>query len=138
MTENRESARDKRKPAAAKKRIDTRDIAVGRRVRAFRLRKKMSQKDLGDELGVTFQQIQKYEKGTNRIGAGRLQRIAEVFGLSVNELFGAGPESTRGMDELFAHLDTAASLRFLRAFSRIQDARVREALTVLLEKFGGM
>src|SRR5438552_1319065 len=67
---------------------DARDIEVGRRIRAQRLVRGMSQTQLGKKLGITFQQIQKYEKGANRVGAGRLTRIADVLGVPVSFFFG--------------------------------------------------
>jgi transcriptional regulator with XRE-family HTH domain len=114
---------------------DTRDVDVGRRVRALRLEKGMSQTDLGAELGITFQQIQKYEKGTNRIGAGRLQRIAEVLDVPVSVFFADGSSApARGRDSLFELVDTGAALRLLRAYSRISDPQVKQALASLAEK----
>jgi transcriptional regulator with XRE-family HTH domain len=114
---------------------DTRDVDVGRRVRALRLEKGMSQTDLGAELGITFQQIQKYEKGTNRIGAGRLQRIAEVLDVPVSVFFADGSGGpARGRDSLFELVDTGAALRLLRAYSRIPDPQVKQALASLAEK----
>src|SRR5258706_12829347 len=71
----------------SRKQQDPLDIAVGRRVRALRLEKGMSQEKLGNQLDLTFQQIQKYENGSNRIGAGRLQRIAGILGVSVSALY---------------------------------------------------
>jgi transcriptional regulator with XRE-family HTH domain len=117
---------------------DTRDVDVGRRVRALRLEKGMSQTDLGAELGITFQQIQKYEKGTNRIGAGRLQRISEVLEVPVSVFFsdGTGAQS-RGRDSLFELVDTGAALRLLRAYARIPDPQVKQALASLAEKIAG-
>ena len=58
---------------------DPRDIDIAKRVRALRLQRGLSQTELGEVLGVTFQQVQKYERGTNRISAGRLYRIAGVL-----------------------------------------------------------
>ncbi|USP02116.1 helix-turn-helix domain-containing protein [Bartonella taylorii] len=59
------------------------DISIGRKIRFRREMLKMSQKQLGDHLGVTFQQIQKYEKGTNRVGAGRLKEIADILDVPI-------------------------------------------------------
>ena len=78
------------------KKPDPKDIEVGHRVRAIRLEKGMSQEKLGDALDLTFQQVQKYEKGTNRIGAGRLQHIAEILGVPVADLFAPAAERTLG------------------------------------------
>ena len=66
------------------------DKVVGRNVRVHRLAKGMSQTDLANELGITFQQIQKYEKGTNRVGSGRLFEISVILGVSVLTLFEGG------------------------------------------------
>jgi transcriptional regulator with XRE-family HTH domain len=70
-----------------RKQTDPLDIEVGRKVRALRLERNMSQEKLGDALGLTFQQVQKYEKGANRISAGRLQRIAEILGVPTTAFF---------------------------------------------------
>jgi transcriptional regulator with XRE-family HTH domain len=101
----------------------------------------MSQTDLGGELGLTFQQVQKYEKGTNRISAGRLQHISEILGVPVSVFFAAaqpnGPVvngNGHGHDEL---ADNGAALRLLRAYARIPDPQVKQALTILAEKIAG-
>jgi transcriptional regulator with XRE-family HTH domain len=67
-------------------RADHRDAEVGRRVRAQRLARGLSQTELGTKIGVSFQQLQKYENGGNRIGAGRLERIAEALKVPVSFL----------------------------------------------------
>lgn len=120
-----------------KRRSDTRDIEVGRRVRTFRLQKGLSQEKLADQLGVTFQQVQKYEKGTNRIAAGRLQRIAEIMGIPITEFFtpeaaaGAMPDQLADIAEVAG---TAATLRLVRSYSRIRDARVQQAVLSFVEQ----
>ena len=109
------------------------DVEVGQRIRARRMAKGMSQTELGEMLGVTFQQVQKYEKGVNRVGAGRLVRIAEALGVPVSFFFGAtdlGSDDTRA---ILGFLDTAYSLRLLRAFSRIPHADVQRAVVDLVE-----
>jgi ribosome-binding protein aMBF1 (putative translation factor) len=63
------------------------DIEVGRRVQTFRLERGLSQEQLGDQLGLTFQQVQNYEKGLNRIGAGQLQRIANILEIPIGDFF---------------------------------------------------
>src|ERR1041384_2179747 len=70
------------------KRPDPVDIEVGHRIRIERLARGLSQPGLANQLGVTFQQVQKYEKGVNRVGAGRLTKIAEVLGIEVGTFFG--------------------------------------------------
>src|SRR5712691_6511342 len=88
---------------------DSRDMEVGRRIRAQRLVRGLSQTDLGRSLGITFQQVQKYEKGANRVGAGRLTRIAEVLGMPVAFFFGEHSSSGRSSDagEALGLLETA-------------------------------
>ena len=109
------------------------DVDVGLRIRARRMAKGMSQTELGEQLGVTFQQVQKYEKGVNRVGAGRLVRIAEALDVPVSFFFGAtdvGSEETRA---ILGFLDTGYSLRLLRAFSRIPPGPVQRAVVELVE-----
>ena len=109
------------------------DIEVGQRIRARRMAKGMSQTELGNLLGVTFQQVQKYEKGVNRVGAGRLVRIAGSLDVPVSFFFGgtdAGSEDTRA---ILGFLDTSYALRLLRAFSRIPQNEVQRAVVDLVE-----
>ena len=77
--------------------VDSHDRQVGQRVRMYRIKAGMSQHVLGKQLGVTFQQIQKYEKGLNRIGASRLQQISELLGVGVASLFEDCRERNRTM-----------------------------------------
>src|SRR6267378_4357029 len=72
------------------------DKYVGSRVRMRRIMLGMSQEKLGEALGLTFQQVQKYEKGTNRVGASRLQQIAEILQVPVAFLFDGGPSGIVG------------------------------------------
>jgi transcriptional regulator with XRE-family HTH domain len=122
----------------SKKSPHPRDADVGRRIRARRLERGMSQTELGTKLGVTFQQIQKYEKGVNRVGAGRLYQIAEILSVPVSFFFG-GSEGGRGdkadsVDAGFRFLETAGAVRIVRAYSRISDHGVRRALVALAER----
>jgi transcriptional regulator with XRE-family HTH domain len=71
------------------RRADSTDVEVGRLVRALRMARGLSQTELGNQIGVTFQQVQKYESGANRISIGRLTRIARLLGVSVTYLLGA-------------------------------------------------
>lgn len=109
------------------------DRHVGSRVRMRRMLAGVSQEKLGDALGLTFQQVQKYEKGVNRVGAGRLVRVGEALDVPVSFFFGAtdgGGEDTR---EILGFLDTSYSLRLLRAFSRIPHSEVQRAIVDLVE-----
>jgi len=109
------------------------DVEVGQRIRARRMAKGMSQTELGNLLGITFQQVQKYERGVNRVGAGRLTRVAEALDVPVSFFFGAtdaGSEDTRA---ILGFLDSSYSLRLLRAFSRIPQTHVQRAVVELVE-----
>jgi transcriptional regulator with XRE-family HTH domain len=117
------------------------DRHVGGRVRMRRMMIKMSQEKLGDALDLTFQQVQKYEKGTNRIGASRLQQIAGILGVPVDFFFNGAPAaegSTEGFAEQAApgyeaDLLTADGLKLLRAFHVIKDGKVRRRLVELAQ-----
>lgn len=117
------------------------DKHVGARVRMRRMMIGMSQERLGDSLGITFQQVQKYEKGTNRIGASRLQQISRTLGVPVAFFFEGAPnlEETEGFGEgasppyVAEFLSTAEGLSLTRAFTKIRDARVRRRIVELVE-----
>jgi transcriptional regulator with XRE-family HTH domain len=111
------------------------DVEVGQRIRARRMAKGMSQTELGALLGVTFQQVQKYEKGVNRVGAGRLVRVAEALDVPVSFFFGATDTGTGSSDTraILGFLDTSYALRLLRAFSRIPQNEVQRAVVDLVE-----
>lgn len=111
------------------------DIFVGSRVRLRRLMVGMSQEALADRLGVTFQQVQKYEKGTNRISASRLQAIAEVFRVPPSFFFQEddGPAATAASQpgDISAFVSSKEGLDLNRAFLKIEDARVRRSIIAL-------
>lgn len=109
------------------------DVEVGQRIRARRMAKGMSQTELGEMLGVTFQQVQKYEKGVNRVGAGRLVRVAEALDVPVSFFFGATDAETHDTRAILGFLDTSYALRLLRAFSRIPQSEVQRAVVDLVE-----
>jgi len=108
------------------------DKVIGRNVRLYRLARGLTQSELGGYLGVTFQQIQKYEKGFNRIGSGRLLKIADVLRIDVTALFeDRDPaRSTVLPDEL----EKPQSFRLARAFAVIKSAGIRERLVDLIER----
>jgi transcriptional regulator with XRE-family HTH domain len=119
------------------------DKYVGSRVRMRRIMLGMSQEKLGEALGLTFQQVQKYEKGTNRVGASRIQQIAEILQVPVSFLFEGGPSSTVNADGTGASpspsyvsdfLATSEGLTLTRAFMRITDARLRRSIVELVEQ----
>jgi transcriptional regulator with XRE-family HTH domain len=118
------------------KRAQKIDRVIGRNVRIHRLAKKMSQTELGDHLGVSFQQVQKYENGTNRVGSGRLYQIAAILGVHVSTLFRGGERTEKLKDPgLLDLLTEPQSVRLIRAFSKITDSTVRRSLVQLAEKF---
>jgi transcriptional regulator with XRE-family HTH domain len=112
---------------------DLLDVMVGARIRILRNHRGMSQGELAGKIGVTFQQVQKYEKGTNRVGASRLSRIAAVLGVSVGELFESSEDKSATAKSPFRLLAERDALRVLTAFSRTTNPRVRRAITKLLE-----
>jgi transcriptional regulator with XRE-family HTH domain len=118
------------------KRAQKIDKIIGRNIRIHRLAKKLSQTELGDELGVSFQQVQKYENGTNRVGSGRLYQIAAILGLHVSTLFKGGENRDKGAESgLLDLLTEPQSVRLIRAFAKIDDNAVRRSLVQLAEKF---
>ena len=124
-------------PRARKKGPDPRDIEVGRRVRALRLERNMSLTALADRLGLTFQQVQKYEKGVNRIGAGRLQTIAEIFKVSITDLFADAQPAAQGQQSVYELVDSAAALRLLRAYTRLPNSKLKQALVQMAVAMAG-
>jgi transcriptional regulator with XRE-family HTH domain len=121
------------------KRPNPTDVYVGSRVRMRRKMMGMSQEKLGERLGITFQQIQKYEKGTNRIGASRLQNIAEILEVPVSYFFpDPSSDAAMGMAEdggpgyVVDFLSTAEGLELNRAFARIKNAKVRRKVIELV------
>lgn len=115
------------------KRIERVDVLVGQRVRAIRLARGMSQTALAEKVGVTFQQIQKYEKGVNRIGSGRLKRVATVLGVGIASLFGDEESERPAHDPLTEILAQPLSARLLQAFAGIADVKLRLSLLKLAE-----
>lgn len=117
-----------------KKKPDPIDVYVGSRIRFRRNLLGMSQEKLGEQLGITFQQIQKYEKGTNRVGASRLQAISEILEVPVSFFFEESP--TASAVEGFAehevnYIDFCSStegVQLMRAFTHIKDPRVRRKI----------
>lgn len=120
------------------------DIHVGGRVRLRRMMLGMSQEKLGEQLGITFQQIQKYEKGTNRIGASRLQNIATVLSVPVSFFFDGAPgQGSSGASDsksgsyVVDFLSSSEGLQLNRAFVRISDSKVRRRIVDLVRALAG-
>jgi len=128
-----------------KKTPDLIDRHVGSRVRLRRMLMKMSQEKLGEALGLTFQQIQKYEKGLNRIGASRLQQISKTLNVPPSFFFegaptgaattGDGPAGFEGEGQsqyVVEFISTAEGLHLNRSFARIRNPKVRRRLVELV------
>ncbi|ACP23851.1 putative transcriptional regulator [Sinorhizobium fredii NGR234] len=123
-----------------KKKPNPIDIHVGSRIRLRRTMLGMSQEKLGESLGITFQQIQKYEKGTNRVGASRLQNISSILNVPVSFFFEDAPgEAGSGMAEapssnyVVDFLSSSEGLQLNRAFVKISDPKVRRKLVDLVK-----
>ena len=131
----------------AKKAPNPIDRHVGSRVRMRRMMLAMSQEKLGDALGLTFQQVQKYEKGTNRIGASRLQQISSILQIPVAFFFEGAPDLTNGRASgtreapspayVSDFLATSDGLALTKAFMRITDAKLRRRIVDLVEQIAG-
>ena len=130
----------------AKKAPNPIDKHVGSRVRMRRMMLGMSQEKLGDGLSLTFQQVQKYEKGTNRIGASRLQQISNILQVPVAFFFEGAPNipgSHDGMKEapspayVSDFLATSEGLALTKAFTRIKEPKLRRRIVDLVEQIAG-
>lgn len=127
-------------PVVRKKEPNAVDKHIGSRVRMRRLMLGMSQEKLGDALGLTFQQVQKYEKGTNRIGGSRIQQIAGILQVAPAFLFeGAiggelNPETPSYVMEV---LTTTDGLALVKAFSQIERPSVRRSIVGLVRQIVG-
>src|SRR5690606_3091701 len=126
----------------SKKKPNPIDVHVGSRIRLRRNLLGMSQEKLGEGLGITFQQIQKYEKGTNRVGASRLQAISSLLGVPVSYFFEDAPtgaEAPPGLAEDSAtnyvvdFLNSAEGLQLNRSFVKITDSKVRKRVIDLVK-----
>ena len=125
------------------------DVHVGNRVRLRRMLVGMSQEKLGERLGLTFQQVQKYEKGSNRVSASRLYQIAEILTVPVQFFFDDVPEEassaqpTAGFGEaggsvaIMNFLNSSEGFQLNQAFSRIPDPKVRRKLIDLAKTLSG-
>jgi transcriptional regulator with XRE-family HTH domain len=109
------------------------DVAIGRNVRIRRLAKGLSQAQLAKRLGLTFQQVQKYEAGASRIASGRLVRIAQLLEVPVAALF-EGVEGIASSQAPFLLLAEPRSLRLAQAFAAIKNGALRLSIVVLVER----
>lgn len=113
------------------KRVLQEDVDIGRRIRLQRVNKGMSQSDLGAACGVTFQQIQKYEKGANRVGGGRLKQIADALSVTPAYFFASNGKANGdevATSETLDLLTKPGALRLLRSYAKLSPAR-RDAVS---------
>jgi len=122
------------------------DRHVGSRVRMRRLMLDMSQTKLGNALGLTFQQVQKYERGTNRISASRLHRISEILQVEVPFFFEGSPHVRGGQHAqtgapspqfVSDYLATPDGLHLTKAYMQIANAKIRRSIVNLVESIAG-
>ena len=115
------------------RRVQESDIAVGERIRARRNQIAMSQENLGKALGVSFQQIQKYEKGVNRISSGRLIQIVNTLQCSVTDLIGAGNSGPIKSTEFSRYASSKEGVAIINAMAKIPSPAVRRHVISLAE-----
>ena len=116
------------------KQPDSIDQLVSRNIRIQRLAKGLSQNELADKLGITFQQVQKYEKGVNRVGCGRLFQIARILGVHVTDFFDGSdvgkPTEGHKVRDLISE---PQAFVLVEAFSKISDRRLRRSVVALVK-----
>ncbi len=125
------------------------DVHVGSRVRMRRMLVGLSQEKLGERLGLTFQQVQKYEKGSNRVSASRLYQMAQILGVPVQFFFEELPEQAKGQfgstgfsessqeTMIMDFLSSSEGLQLNKAFSEISDASIRRKVVDLVKAIAG-
>ena len=123
------------------------DIHVGNRVRMRRMLIGMSQEKLGERLGLTFQQVQKYEKGSNRVSASRLYQMAQILGVPVQFFFediseissqqGADVSGSSESGEIMDFLNSSEGVQLNRAFNEIASSNVRRRVVDLVKSIAG-
>ena len=129
------------------KRTTPADTHVGQKIRARRTLLGMSQTELADTAGITFQQVQKYEKGANRVGAGRLMQFSEALGIPPSYFFEGAPtvgkkqpaplEGELSEDSIVSFLGTREGAALVRAFMAIKQKPIRQTAIAFLETLKG-
>ena len=128
----------------AEKTPDPVDVHVGGRIRMRRIELDMTQQILGGHLGLTFQQVQKYEKGTNRVGASRLQQIGGILQVPTAYFFEGAPggwqagEDARAENTFLELLGTRDGQLLVRSFPKIADVSLRRSIVDLVERIGAI
>ncbi len=136
------------RPLMSEKSPEPVDVYVGSRLRLRRILVGFSQEKLAEHLGLTFQQIQKYEKGTNRVSASRLYQVANVLSVPVQYFFDGipgqdapmkptDPEAPESHSELTSFLSSSEGLQLNRAFAEISDLKIRRKIVELVKTLSG-
>ena len=122
-----------------KKRRDPEDFKIGQKIRALRLAKGLSQTNLANRLGLSFQQVQKYEIGSNRVSAGRLQKIAKMLDTPITFFYGESGEGTikQHGDKGLALLQSKGAMRLLQAYAEISSGAIKHRLVKVAEALRG-
>jgi transcriptional regulator with XRE-family HTH domain len=113
-----------------KRRRAPEDFEIGQKIRAVRVAKNVSQTTLAQGLGITFQQVQKYERGANRVSAGRLQKIADMLDTPITFFYGSKKQH---QDSGLALVQSKGAIRLLRAYAEISSGATKHALVLLAE-----
>ena len=136
-------------PRGGSRKANPMDVHVGTRVRLRRMLLGMSQEKLGEHLGLTFQQVQKYEKGVNRIGASRLYDMGKVLGVPVQFFYDEAPSGVHtgafaagfaekpGESYVVEFLGSREGLELNKAFARITDPKTRRSIVDLVKSIAG-
>ncbi|TXN11339.1 helix-turn-helix transcriptional regulator [Methylobacterium sp. WL122] len=109
------------------------DRSIGSRIAAYRTAQRLNQTSLGQALGVTFQQVQKYEKGRNRVGAARLQAIADFLGVSVSTFFDDPAENADGKETIQNLLQDPHVMELVQTFATISDKVTRRSVLSIVK-----
>ena len=109
------------------------DLDMGKLIRIRRMEKKISQAELGDQLGVSFQQIQKYEKGMNRVSAVRLEQIANMLEVPVTYFLDQSETVGKLVPEMAAFMTSPEGMKIAKAFMSLRDAKARHAVRFVIE-----
>jgi transcriptional regulator with XRE-family HTH domain len=123
------------RPKRDPRRPDAVDVAVGRNLRLWRIARGLSQSQLAKRLGVTFQQVQKYEIGGNRVSTGRLVKAAGILAVPVGALLHGTAEPSESLSGL---ISDARSFRLAQAFAAVKSNKFRESLVALVEKLASV
>lgn len=115
-------------------RTATLELMIGARMRTRRRQLGLSQTDLAERLGVSFQQVQKYERGANRVAASTLLTAAQVLGTSISWLVGEEVSGRDDDEDVFRALARPGALEVLQAFNAISDPKIRAALLALAKE----